>query len=103
MIIVAAEILANFVGQPICFVHSFCYFCPIIIFQVVYCGVTLFTLIFLIISHTFFAGVSTFSFDTYSCHDFVLFSLITLRALDRQFLYSCMSDKGFVWQLSIAF
>ena len=61
-------------------------------------------LIFLIISHTFFAGVFTFSFDTYSCHDFLLFSLITLQALARHFLYSFMlSDVGFIRHLSIAF
>ena len=96
MAIVAAGIIANFVGQPICYVYSFCYLGSITIFPMMYCGVTLLR-IFLIISHTFFAGVFTFSFDTYSCHDFLLLSLITLQALAQQFLYSFMlSDVGFV-------
>ena len=80
-VIVASGILANFLGQPICYIHSYCYFCPIIIFQMVYCGITLFATYFPYHFHTFFADVFTFSFDTYSCHDFLLFSLIILRAL----------------------
>ena len=61
-------------------------------------------LIFLITSNNLFAGVFTFSFDTYSGHDLLLFSLMTLQALAQQFLYSfILSDVRCVQHLSIAF
>ena len=69
-VIVAAGILVNFLGKPICYIHSLCYFCPLFSR---WCIVVLLCLpfIFLIISHTFFAGAFTFNFDTYSCHNFL--------------------------------